>query len=100
MMTLRKVTACGRWAFFFGDSLCRMGTGPMFHQSKADAVKAAEGQGLNVYRASGGRKLCVRVDPAKCQHPADAHVSSVLTTASGPVTFVTCDSCKTELERR
>lgn len=99
MMTLRKVTACGRWAFFFGDSLCRMGTGPMFHPSKAAAVDAATAQGLNVYRASGGRKLLVRVDPVKCSHPAEAR-REVLLKAATPVTFITCDSCKTELERR
>ena len=91
-MRLRR-DIMGRWFFQFGEQITRMGDGPMFFQDRAAAERAATERGLQVY----GRHRWVRVDPRVCAHSPDGIVTTELTTATGPVHFDTCDSCKTTL---
>ena len=51
MLALRYLVANAAWVFVFGDSLLRMGDGPMFFGSRRDAVAAAAGCGLKVSRS-------------------------------------------------
>jgi len=47
-MRLIFLVANNAWAFAFGDSLVRMGDGPMFFTMRRDAVAAASLKGLAV----------------------------------------------------
>lgn len=51
MMRLVYLVPNAAWAFLFGDSLCHMGDGPMFHASRKDAVSEASRCGLSVSRS-------------------------------------------------
>ena len=51
MMRLVYLVPNAAWVFLFGDSLCRMGDGPMFHLTRKDAVSEAFRCGLSVARS-------------------------------------------------
>lgn len=50
-MRLQYLPANQAWVFVFGDQLVRMGDGPMFHETRADAVAAANACTLAVLKS-------------------------------------------------
>lgn len=93
-MRVKWATANNAFVFVCNDRIERMGNADMFLPTLKAAREAAAACGLLVTR-----DRYVIVDPAKCSHPADARVET-LVKAAKPVTFIVCDSCKTTLETR
>tara|TARA_R110000868_G_scaffold249898_1_gene506354 strand:+ start:665 stop:835 length:171 start_codon:yes stop_codon:yes gene_type:complete len=47
-MKLSFLVANNAWVFTFGDSVCRMGSAPLFFVNREDAIFEAKAQGLKV----------------------------------------------------